>query len=759
MKKVRDLFKINTGGLDDVFAPQAKGPTKEAMAVEEKFERFRMKGAAWRREAASCEKFRNGIQWTEAQIKELERKRQAPIVVNLIAPSVDQLKAMVTSNNPRFNGLPREGSDRQTAMLFSDIFAHIWDFNRGNRILRLGVDNYSVRGMGYLMAWWDPQADFGKGEVILEAPNPMNVFPDPNSECPFFSDAESVMIVQDYTGEQVQRNMRIGRDFLKRCHTAPDDINTYFVDTDTPQIDPINQTEEEKYRVIDAYSMQLRPYCHYQYQEYEHNIPEESASEYHTTPVLRVQTTDLRDEHGGGVEYVIEDDEIGQWSEMMRRLGEVFHFVQTQDPQTGEMVEQPVPGPAAGEDAIRELRITPATIGEMLAQGVMSKKDYSKTEIYRRLLVGGQMYSKGWTGLTCYPVVPIPNRHNRNPFPISDITLSRDLQRELNKIRSLILTHAANTASVKLGIPKGSVKKADVEREMEKSGVSVFEYDAMEGAAPHFMYPPQLPSHFYQSEEKIRESIYEIFGIYPFMSGGEQGHSTSSGILIMDEFAQRRIAAKRSDIEESLNMLGKVVVQLVQLYYTETKTIRIVQPSGRYNEIDINSPVYDQFSQRLLHRINDVTLGRYDVVVASGSTLPTNRITRLEYFMQLYQQQLIDQYEVLKNVDEVDVEGVMERMGLLHQLQGQIQQMAEQIKALEGDLQTADRETVGARKRVEVEKFKAQLAQMSASITAALEVGKEKEMSNFREGLREETRGSASPRVLDQTTTQQVNQI
>ena len=77
----------------------------------------------------------------------------------------------------------------------------------------------------------------------------------------------------------------------------------------------------------------------------------------------------------------------------------------------------------------------------------------------------------------------------------------------------------------------------------------------------------------------------------------------------------------------------------------------------------------------------------------------------MEYYMEMYKNGLIDQVEVLKKSEVVDVEGVLERFGYIRQLEGQMQQLQEEVKKLRGDLQTAEREEVHAKKRLEVEKF------------------------------------------------------
>ena len=87
--------------------------------------------------------------------------------------------------------------------------------------------------------------------------------------------------------------------------------------------------------------------------------------------------------------------------------------------------------------------------------------------------------------------------------------------------------------------------------------------------------------------------------------------------------------------------------------------------------------------------------------------------------MDAYQKGLIDRQEVLKKTEVFDMEGVLERIDLIGQLQQQLQASQEQIKQLQGDLQTRDREAVNLRKKVEVEKFKGELDSVSNKTKAA----------------------------------------
>jgi len=166
--------------------------------------------------------------------------------------------------------------------------------------------------------------------------------------------------------------------------------------------------------------------------------------------------------------------------------------------------------------------------------------------------------------------------------------------------------------------------------------------------------------------------------------------------------------SRQDDLESMLNELAKRAVPLIQQLYTQEKIIRILEPSGTQKEYVINQEVYDSYG-RLVEKVNDVTVGTYDIKVVAGSTLPSNRFAQFDYYMELYKAGLIDQIELLKKTEVVDVEGVLSRHGQMVQMQQQVQSLTEQVKKLKGDLQTADREAQHARKRVEIEKFKTQL--------------------------------------------------
>ena len=180
----------------------------------------------------------------------------------------------------------------------------------------------------------------------------------------------------------------------------------------------------------------------------------------------------------------------------------------------------------------------------------------------------------------------------------------------------------------------------------------------------------------YKNEQEAKADIERILGIFALMQG-DQGAApqTYKGTIALDEFGQRRIRSKKDDIEGFLNQLGKVVVQMIQWIYTEEKTIRLIQPNRSPRDVQVNSMVFDDLTNAILGRINDVTVGKYDVQVVSGSTMPSNRWARFEYYKELFTMGVIDQVELLKQTDVADMEGVLERSGMSAKDQQQIQQL------------------------------------------------------------------------------------
>ena len=678
----------------------------------------------WAEKFAEAIEFRAGAQWTLEEKEILEGRGQAPIVVNRIHPIVETAKSLLTYNYPQFRSTGREDSDRQTAKVFSDLFQYIWQNSSGNEELKKIIDDYYVGGMGVMNVYQDPMADFGKGEVLCKSINPLDVFIDPNATDSYARDAAHILVSKWITDEQAEQIYPEWMDIIEDS-ASENSAKESYPTTDLASTEgQIFQGDEEddlhtKRKYIERYTKELHMYANvfepfsnreFLFNNYEFN-------KYQQKYYMRMEKIT------GEQIFIFDDDSVLEMFQMIEDMGPVFHLKMPEPEidEQGQMLPQPperVPGMET-EDAIpgSTTTLTPLTTEELIGMGVISANEIEKCCVKQVVSVGDNLLYSRILPVEDYPIIPLMNIHHRNPYPESDVRIFRPLQEYINKIRSLIIAHASTSTNVKLLIPRGSADIRTIEEEWGRAGTSVIEFDAELGA-PIVAGPVPLPNELYKNEADAKYDLEYGFGIFELMQGSTRdAPSTYRGTLVVDEFGQRRIKCRRDDFENFLNQCGKVAIPLMQQLYTEEKVIRLVQPNGSEKEERFN--FYKEMDNGAVKKFHDVGVGRYDIQVVSGSTLPTNRMALLQTYQELYQAGLIDQVEVLKKSELVDVEGVLERSGQMQQMAAQIEGLQEELKNVKGDLQTASREELHAKKRLELEKFSSSLDKVSNKAEAA----------------------------------------
>ena len=706
------VFDYKSGDINQVETPEEVETTREL------FTDYKTARELWAQKFQESVEFRAGAQWTNEERDVLEARGQAPIVVNRIHPIVETAKSLLTYNSPQFRSTGREDSDRDTAKVFSDLFQYIWQISSGDEELKKSIDDYYVGGMGVLQVYQDPDADMGKGEVYLKSINPLDVYIDPNAKDVYARDAANILVTTYMTDEQAMQVYPEFYDIIEQSAMHPDESDdhpiTNLAATEGQLFDTDGtETVHNRRQYIERYTKEMHCYynCYEPFSQREFLLDEEEYLEYLSKMYVKVKTIK-------GEEVILfEDESVEDMFKVIEEIGPLFHY-ELADPQYDEQ-GQPIsqkPIRVPGEEDENSIPgsttiLIPMTVEELEGTGTIVCNKIEECRVKLVVTVGDKLLYHRLLPTEDYPIVPLMNVHHRNPFPESDVRLYRPLQEYINKIRSLIIAHASTSTNVKLLIPRGSADLNQIEQEWSKAGTSVIEFDAELGA-PIVAGPVPLPNELYKNEADAKYDLEYGFGIFELMQGsGKSAPSTFRGTMVVDEFGQRRIKSRRDDIEGMLNQLAKVAIPLIQQLYTEEKVIRLIQPNGDEKEQKFN--FYKEMDNGDVRRFHDIGAGRYDIVVQSGSTLPTNRMALLNTYMQMYQMGLIDQTEVLKKSELVDLDGVMERSGQMKQMQQQMQAMAEELKKVRGDLQTAQREEVHAKKRLEVEKFSGELDKVS----------------------------------------------
>ena len=660
------------------------------------FNRYNTKRETWAKHVKEDKEYRLGRQWTNEQIDTLKARGQAPIVVNRIHPAVETAKAMLTANRPSFRCAPREDSDNKVANVMSALLSYVYDVSSGRAVIRQAVDDYYVAGVGYIQVYQDSVADNGKGEVKIKDIDPLDVYVDPNARDRYFDDAENVIVSRLFTREQAEA---MYPQYAKTIKNAGGNYDDKYPETQAGNDGAVHFPEDVGMTADTEY---VRGYERYyklrqdKKRTYEHFSGKEELmddEEYHTSYIKRPAWelngrffTDKR-----AAEQMVEQLKQQIIQKHQQKVQQMIN--NGYDPET-------IPPPKQEQlPQIKEI-----TFNDLIADKHIEVVDVTVTRIAMCVIMGDKKLYSRVLPTDRFPIVPVMNIHTRTPYPLSDVRMVKGIQDYINKTRSLIIAHATTSTNTKILVPEGSVDMNEFEQKWAQPGVAI-PYDPTDGP-PVTVQPTPLPNELYQNEISAKNDLDHQLGLYEMMMGNSSvAPQTYKATISLDEFGQRKMKSKLADVEGALVRVGEIAIKFIQQLYTQRKAFRILQPNNSMSEYVVNKRLYDDKTGEV-KVVNDITLGSYDVIVVSGSTLPSNRYAELEFYMDAYQKGIIDRQEVLKKTEVFDIEGVMQRTDIIAKLQQQLKAAGQQIKKLKGDLQTRDRESVNLKKKVEVEQFK-----------------------------------------------------
>tara|TARA_R100000808_G_scaffold8593_2_gene24310 strand:+ start:4612 stop:6657 length:2046 start_codon:yes stop_codon:yes gene_type:complete len=620
-------------------------------SIKELFRRWSDARKDWDDQAREDIDFYLGNHFSANEISELESRNQSSLSMDRLYSAIEQFKAITTSKTPKFSAVAREDSDSKMANVWKVILEYIWDASDGDEVFKQVIHDYAVTGLGYFYCYIDKEADYGRGEVKFSYIDPFRIYVDPNSRNKWFDDATGMMLSTILTKMQL--------------------MDLY------PQLsEPVEEGSDKT--LIDE-------------------IEEYNDDDYPDAQNLRTKGSFTPDR--------VKDADIGPGSEKYQLIE---HFAKIKVPYYRILDKKSGKEQIVDEQKMQQM-MQNAQVQKMAEAGMLDIVTVNQNRIKLTCTLGQIVLYEEILETDTYPIIPVPNIWTNTPYPMSDVRKNKDFQRYLNKVTSLITSHAQASAGLKLLIPQGSVDDIEELEQIWANPNATVEYDASFGE-PHFPAPQPLASSIMQLPQLVEHYIDLNMGIFEMMQGNtEVAPKTSSATMMMEDFGQRRTKSKLRDIEASLKRVGRVCYYLSKSHYNYQKTFRIVQPNNDIDEYTINKRLYDDKSQTIMGIENDLSVNTFDIRIIGNSTMPSNKWGEWQIYMEAYQAGLIDRVEALKKTEIFDKQGVLQRNDMVAQLQQQLQGAQEQIKKLQGDLQTSTREAISANKRTEVEKFKSKL--------------------------------------------------
>ena len=657
--------------------------------------------------------FANDNQLTADEKVALEEQGMPTFTINRIIPVVEMLNYYATAQTPRWQAVGAEGSDSDVATVLADIADYIWHGSEGSTLFSNAVNDAVTKSMGYLMVTVDHDADRGMGEVVIQQPDPFDIYVDNKSRDILFRDAAYILIRKILPkGHLVNLFPDSKRKIMAASSNESEYDNYSEKATDMEQHDfgykdmngsnsIYSEKENELLEFYELYEKEKVPYVNVFYsvppdkeklqmiQTRAKQAVDKRKAEMQVE--LKEQTMELQNAVQSG--EMLEDRmklEIQKTQEMMKNQldsfsKEIMHQLQ----QEASKVENNVITKKEFDIFMKD-----TTFSERMVDAI----HFNKNIIKLCCVVGDKTLYEKYLPIEDYPIVPFHYKWTGTPFPMSAVSPLIGKQREINKAHHLMIINASLGSSLRWVYEEGSVDTDYWERYSSAPGALLPMRQGYNPPTP--VQPFQLNNAFFSLTQTGKQDMEYLAGIFSSQMGdtGASKDMPYKGMLAMDEYGTRRVKYwLKHCIEPALKQVGEVVKQFSQSVYTAHKVFRIVQPDAIRSDkqVEINVPLYNDMGQAI-GKWRDYGSAKFDIKIISGSTLPINRWAYLEELKQLMGLGVVDDIAVLAETDIRNKEQIVKRKSLYSKLQGQVSQLDEKIKDQAGTIETLERQLVQA---------------------------------------------------------------
>ena len=657
--------------------------------------------------------FANDNQLSSEEKHALEEQGMPTFTINRIIPVVEMLNYYATAKTPRWQAIGQEGSDSDVASVFSDIADYIWHNSEGNTLFSNAINDAVTKSLGYLLVTVDHDADRGMGEVVIQQPDPFDIYVDPKSRDILFRDAAYILIRKILPkGHLVQLYPDSKRKIMAASSNESEYDNYTEKSQDHDQHDfgykDINgqnslysKEENELIEFFELYEKEKIAYYNVFYK-----IPPDKAVIAQIKEQAQIEVQKMQQEMAVTLkEMQMQMQESVQAGKMLPERMELEmqkeqEMMQNQLESYAKEVEHRLQEEASkventviSEAEYKIMQKNPDTL-----KNIVEAIKFYENKIKLCCVVGDKTLYEEYLPLTEYPLIPFHYKWTGTPYPMSAVSPLVGKQREMNKAHQLMIHNASLGSSLRWMYEEGSIDTDYWEQYSSSPGALL---PMRQGYTPPTPVQPfQLNNAFFSLTQTGRQDMEYLAGIFASQMGDTSATQEMpyKGMLAMDEYGTRRIKYwLKHCVEPGLRQIGEVVKEYSQAVYKAHKVFRIVQPNGisEDKQVEINVPLYNDFGEAI-GKWRDYETSKFDVKIVAGSTLPVNRWAYLEELKQLMQLGVVDDMAVLAETDIKNKEQIVKRKSLYSQLQGQVGEQEQKIKDLNGTIETLERQLVQA---------------------------------------------------------------
>jgi len=525
----------------------------------------------WRKRAQECWEFYDNDQWTSADKEALRQRRQAPVVINRIAPTIDLVVGLQVTQPIDWVAKPVGLDDDGVAQAMSAALKFV---ARQNNAFHITIDAYKdslIYGIGWINTGFHIRdADPRSEPVQMMRCDPREIRLDPQSKQADLADARYLI-----WSRKVEYH-----DALRAFPKLKSKYSQKGLEYDSD-----HEYDGGPYKVYDGVVDLVPPPSMWDQLE-DWNMWEKDDNDPETQHITvhelweRVSVRKMVMEMNNGVVRTFdpEDDEA-----MAEVLG----------PNVRRFYEADVPH--------------------------VRYHVFSGTTL---LLSADSPYDHGRL-----PFVPVWHKRDRHGDPFSMVETLKDPQREINHRRSRLLWELISS-SIRISQKAFAATQMTLEEVQMKAArpdaIWIGDKDDID-----MMPKPGTASSQFQLMQDAKQEIQSVSGmnddLMGFDSASRSGKSKQIS-MIQGATIQR---PKEANLHMAHKLVGELVAQLIQQAHTDEWLVRITDDLNNEKVIQLNKETTDPMTgePRIL---NDITQARFDLAIEEAPWTPTQRDRAME---------------------------------------------------------------------------------------------------------------------------------
>lgn len=144
------------------------------------------------------------------------------------------------------------------------------------------------------------------------------------------------------------------------------------------------------------------------------------------------------------------------------------------------------------------------------------------------------------------------------------------------------------------------------------------------GGKPERIAQPQPPAAMWQEAQIAADDMKGTTGIYDAALGAKSNETSGRAILARQKEGDTSTYHFFDNLTHAIQHSGRIIAELIPKVYDTERVVRLLNEDGTEAWERINRPV--QGGDGTTQMLNDLTVGKYDVVAVSGPSYTTQRI-------------------------------------------------------------------------------------------------------------------------------------